>query len=87
MRHLTGSCQIKSSCHSYRFEEVIYVPTNYVRIAIDRIGGPTKASTALAVSNTTIHDWIKRQRVLNIDKAKLLAELSGMSLQQIRCTQ
>jgi hypothetical protein len=65
----------------------MYIPKNFVRIAVDRIGGPTRASTALAVSNTTIHDWIKRQRVVDIDKAKLLAKLSGLDLQQIRCTQ
>lgn len=66
---------------------MLYIPKNYVKIAVDRIGGPTKAATALAVSNTTIHDWIKRSRVMNIDKAKIMANLSGVELQQIRCTQ
>ncbi|MEC5215716.1 hypothetical protein RCH09_000647 [Actimicrobium sp. GrIS 1.19] len=40
----------------------------------------------MAVSNTTIHDWIKRQRIVDIDKAKVMAKLSGMELQLLRST-
>lgn len=59
---------------------------NHVKIAVDRLGGPTKAATALAVSGTTIHDWIRRSRIGNIDKAEQMATLSGLSLQQLRGT-
>lgn len=65
---------------------MIYIPRNYVRIAVDRLGGPTKAANAMGVSNTTIHDWIKRQKIVNIDKAKLMAKLAGMELQELRST-
>lgn len=61
-------------------------PQNHVQIAVTRIGGPTKAATALGVSNTTIHAWIKAQRIADIDKAKQLAQLSGLELQQLRST-
>ncbi|RBP34104.1 hypothetical protein DFR37_1247 [Eoetvoesiella caeni] len=57
---------------------------NHVRTAVDRLGGPTKAAHAAAVSNATIHSWIKRHDIHNIDKAKLMAKLSGMDLGQLR---
>lgn len=60
---------------------------NHVKTAVNRLGGPTKAATALSVSGTTIHDWINRRRIANIDKAKLMAKLSGLDLQQLRSTQ
>ena len=59
---------------------------NHVKIAVDRLGGPTKAAAALTVSGTTIHAWIKRRRIVSIDKAKQMAGLSGMDLQQLRST-
>lgn len=62
------------------------IPQNYVKIAVDRLGGATKAAHAMAVSGTTIHDWIKRERIVCIDKAKLMAKLSGLELQQLRRT-
>jgi len=55
-------------------------------VAVDRIGGPTKAAHAAQVSNATIHSWVKQKRVPNIDKAKLLASLSGLTVQQLRPT-
>jgi DNA-binding transcriptional regulator YdaS (Cro superfamily) len=63
-----------------------FTQQNQVRIAVDRLGGPTKSSHAMAVSNTTIHDWIRRGRVVDIDKAKLMAKLTGIELQQLRST-
>jgi hypothetical protein len=59
---------------------------NYVKDAIDRLGGPTRAAHAAGVSNTTIHAWIKRNKIVNIDKAKLVAKLSGIDLQKLRST-
>lgn len=60
---------------------------NYVKIAVDRLGGPTRAATAMAVSGTTIHDWIRRARIVDINKATLMAKLSGLEVQQLRSTQ
>lgn len=59
---------------------------NNVQIAIDRIGGPTKAAHELEVSNTAIHTWIRDKRVPDIDKAKKLEELSGVSHELLRRT-
>ena len=60
---------------------------NRVRIAVDRLGGPTKASNQMGVSNNTISTWIKKQRVGNIDFARKLAELSKMTVQDLRETE
>ena len=59
---------------------------NNVQIAIDRIGGPTKAAHELEVSNTAIHTWIRDKGVPDIDKAKKLEELSGVSHELLRRT-
>lgn len=60
---------------------------NNVKIAVDRLGGPTRAATAMGVSGTAIHDWIRRARVVDITKATLMAKLSGLEVQQLRSTQ
>lgn len=57
---------------------------NYVRQAVSRIGGPTKAAHAMGVSNTTIHQWIREDRISDIDKAKAMAQLSGIKLEYLR---
>lgn len=62
------------------------IPQNYVKIAVDRIGGVTKSANAMAVSGTTIHAWIKQGRIVNIDRAKQMAALSGVELKQLRST-
>ena len=59
---------------------------NQVQVAIDRVGGPTKAAHELQVSNTTIHAWIREKRVPDIDQAKKLEELSGISHNLLRRT-
>lgn len=63
------------------------ITKNHVKIAVDRLGGPTKAATAMAVSGTAIHHWIKRARIVDIEKATLMATLSGLEVQQLRSTQ
>jgi hypothetical protein len=65
---------------------MIFEQRNYVRTAVDRLGGPTKASHVAGVSNTTIHLWINQGRISNIDKAKVFAQLTGIELQQLRGT-
>lgn len=59
---------------------------NHVKIAVDRIGGPTKVSTMLEIATGTVHTWIKARRVSNIDYAKALAQASGMDVQKLRST-
>jgi hypothetical protein len=44
------------------------------------------AAAALCVSGTAIHNWIKQARVVSIEKARQLAKLSGLELQQLRRT-
>lgn len=59
---------------------------NAVKVAVDRVGGPTKASVLLGVSNWTIHSWIRLQRISNIDHAKKLANMSGFKTEELRPT-
>jgi DNA-binding transcriptional regulator YdaS (Cro superfamily) len=59
---------------------------NNIMVAVERLGGPTKAAHAAGVSNATIHNWIKRKFISNIDKAKLMASLTGLTVQQLRAT-
>ncbi|CAG9195959.1 conserved hypothetical protein [Paraburkholderia caribensis] len=59
---------------------------NYVRTAVDRIGGPTRTATLVAVSNATIHSWIKNGRIPNIDKATLVAKSAAIDLRMLRGT-
>ncbi len=57
---------------------------NAVRKSIDKIGGVTKTSSLLGVSNGAVHSWIKNRRVTNIDYAKKISELSGVPLEKVR---
>lgn|GEM_PF-2832989 len=59
---------------------------NHIIIAVERLGGPTKAAHATGVSNATIHNWMNRRFIANIDKAKLMASLTGFDVQQLRAT-
>ena len=58
--------------------------SNYVKAAVDRVGGPTKAAHLLKVSNTTIHNWVTNQRVPEIEQARKLAQLSDLPVDQLR---
>lgn len=57
---------------------------NPVRDAVERVGGPTKASNLLSVSNGTVYAWIKARRVANIDLARKLAQFAKMDVQELR---
>jgi DNA-binding transcriptional regulator YdaS (Cro superfamily) len=61
-----------------------YLSENAVKKAVKIIGGVTKASNLLGVSNGAVHSWVKRRRVTNIDYARKLAELSGVGVERIR---
>jgi len=64
----------------------MYHTSNQVKIACDRIGGPTKTAHTCAVSNAAVHNWIQAGRIPNIDKAQIVAKLSGIALQELRGT-
>jgi hypothetical protein len=57
---------------------------NAVKKAVDKIGGVTRTSNELRVSNGAVHSWIKKRRVTNIDYAKRLSELSKIPLEKLR---
>ena len=61
-----------------------HLQENAVKIAVNRIGGVTKASNLLGVSNGAVHSWVKKRRVTNIDYASKLAELAKMRVEEIR---
>lgn len=62
----------------------MFIQKNAVKTAVNRIGGATKTSNAVGVSNGAVYAWIKAHRISNIDYAKKVAELSGMKLEEIR---
>lgn len=57
---------------------------NHVKRAIAKAGGPTYVSNQLSLSNGAIHAWIRKGRVANIEYARKLAELSGVSVDLLR---
>ncbi len=57
---------------------------NYVRQAVDTIGGATITSNLLGVSNGCIHNWIKQGRVTNVYLARKLADLAGLPVEKVR---
>lgn len=57
---------------------------NHVRIAINKIGGPTKTSNLLNISNGAVHSWVRAGRISNIDYARKVAELAGMPVEKVR---
>ena len=57
---------------------------NQVKKAVTLVGGPTFTSNHLGVSNGCVYKWVKAGRVPNIVKARLLSELSGVSVEKLR---
>lgn len=49
-----------------------------VRAAVDAVGGPTKAATALEVSRRTVHRWLDAGHVANAAECVRLAAKSGV---------
>lgn len=58
--------------------------TNKVKEAVNKAGGPTQVALQTGCSGTAVQAWIRNGRVSNIVKAKLLSELSGVALKDIR---
>jgi hypothetical protein len=64
----------------------MYITSNHIKIAVDRIGGLTKAAHACSVSNATVHNWLSSGRIPNIDKARIVAAESKIDVQLLRGT-
>ena len=64
----------------------MYSNSNHVKIAVDRLGGPTLAAHLTAVSNASVHAWMKHSRIPNLAKAKLVAAAAKMDVQLLRGT-
>ena len=62
----------------------MFMNFHQVKKAVERVGGPTKTSNLLNVSNGAVHSWIKANRVFNIDHARKLAEVAGMKVEDLR---
>ena len=62
----------------------MFFEPNNVKDAVERLGGPTKTAIAMKCSGTAVGAWVRARRVSDIDKAAKLAELSGLSLQELR---
>lgn len=57
---------------------------NLVKLAIERVGGPTKASHLCGVSNVTVHNWIRNERIPDMDRAETIAGKSGVAVAMLR---
>ena len=62
---------------------MIHMPQNFVKEAVQRIGGPTRASNVAGVSNATIHSWITKGRIPNYDKATIFADAAKVDLHSL----
>ena len=60
------------------------ITTNYVKYAVKKAGGQTRVACALGVSGTSVHNWIRKRKITNIDKAKMLAKMSGFKVEDLR---
>lgn len=58
--------------------------TKKVRMAINILGGPKRTAELLHVTATTVQNWLRKKNVPNIEKAKSLAELTGLSIFDLR---
>ena len=58
--------------------------SNKIEICVKRLGGRTKTANLMSVSGSAVGYWIRNRKVGDLDKARKLAELSGMDLREIR---
>lgn len=59
---------------------------NYVKIAVERAGGPTKVALLIGCSGAAVHLWIRQQKISDINKARILADIAGMDITELRPT-
>lgn len=55
-----------------------------IKKAIFNMGGATRAGITLQVSTNTVHQWIRKGVIPNLDKAEKVAEASGFDLALLR---
>jgi len=58
--------------------------SNKVKKAVNRAGGATKVALALGCSGSAVFAWIRKEKISDIDKAKKLAEMTGMDVRDLR---
>jgi len=63
---------------------MIYLPSNPVKVAIAKAGGPTYVSNQLQLSNGAIHAWVRKGRISSLIYARKVAEMSGMKVEDLR---
>jgi hypothetical protein len=56
---------------------------NAVRHAIERLGGATKSAIKTESSTWSVHHWVRISRIPSYSKAVIVAELSGIPLEQL----
>jgi DNA-binding transcriptional regulator YdaS (Cro superfamily) len=61
-----------------------FLSTNHVKSAVRKAGGTTKVANALGVSGTSVGNWIRQQRISDMDKAKMLAKMTGFRVEDLR---
>ena len=52
---------------------------NQIETAIDKLGGVNAASRALAVTPSTVSEWVKGKRPIPADKCVVLERITGVS--------
>lgn len=63
---------------------MLVLEDNPIKYAVAKIGGPTKTALALGVAGATVHLWIRNNKISDIDKAKKVSILSGVSVDLLR---
>ena len=63
---------------------MLFQNKNNVSVAVERAGGPTQVAVFLECSGTSVHTWIRRKKITDIKKTAKLAELVGMSVEDLR---
>ena len=55
-----------------------------IKTAVTKAGGVTRVANRIGVSGATVYLWISNGFVPNYDRAKQLAELSGVPFEDLR---
>ena len=58
--------------------------TEKIKTAVTKAGGVTRVANRIGVSGATVYMWINNGFVPNYDRAKQLAELSGVPFEELR---
>ena len=58
--------------------------TNFVRLAVGTLGGPTQAAITIGTSGTTIHNWIRKGKIPSLRQAEKVAKLTKIPVLKLR---